>query len=257
MLEKFSIRAQILGLFTVLSFVILLITASLALNNIASIGDKTETIATEAMVEQIHRNMLLSSDESANVIERKAFTAFSTVQALADAASQILSDDIFEETSTYSDLEVNSISDAYSDVEYGFLISKNTSTYYTPDSTTLTLAINSTIKKSANLDTIFSSLFQDNPEFLWFNLVITKGKILRRFPGSLVSVDRNYDPTVEAWYAQSILQGEPIFTPPNYEVNIGKWKITIAIPLYDGNGDNIGVMSGDLTLNAIQDKVGE
>ncbi|MHA2100995.1 MAG: hypothetical protein ACW99A_20160, partial [Candidatus Kariarchaeaceae archaeon] len=203
MLEKFSIRAQILGLFTVLSFVILLITASLALNNIASIGDKTETIATEAMVEQIHRNMLLSSDESANVIERKAFTAFSTVQALADAASQILSDDIFEETSTYSDLEVNSISDAYSDVEYGFLISKNTSTYYTPDSTTLTLAINSTIKKSANLDTIFSSLFQDNPEFLWFNLVITKGKILRRFPGSLVSVDRNYDPTVEAWYAQS------------------------------------------------------
>lgn len=257
MLERFSIRTQILGLFTILSFIILLITATLALNNIAVVGDKTEAIATDTMIDQIHRNMLLSSAESANVIERKAFTAFSTIQALANSAEQILSDDIFKETISYSDLEINLISDVYENVESGFLLSNSTSTYYVPDTTILTSEINSTIQKSANIDTIFNPLFHNNPEFQWFNLVINEGRVLRRFPGSMISQDRNYDPTVESWYSQAILTGGPIFTPPNYESTIGKWVITIAIPLYNANGDNIGVMSGDLSLNAIQEKVGE
>lgn len=257
MIEKYSIRTQILILFTILSFVILLITAGLALNNISTVGDKTTSIASDAMIDQIHRNMLLSSKESANVIERQAFTAFSTIQALADSAEQILVDDIFEETQSYSDLEVSGISDAVEDIDYGFLLSKSTSTHYTPTSTILSLEINSTIKKSANMDLIFKSLFEDNPEFLWFKLVITEGKIMRRFPGSLISADRNFDPTVETWYSQAILTNGPIFTPPNYETNIGKWVITIAIPLHNADGDNIGVVSGDLTLNAIQAKVGE
>lgn len=246
-------------MFTILSFVILMISASLAINNIDVVGDETETIASDAMIEQVHRNMQLSAAEAAGVIERKAFTAFSTVQALADAAGQILTDekDIFGEKQSYSDLNINSVPNAEDDPEYGFQVSKTTSTYYIPSSTILTSEINSIINRSANLDVIFESLLSDNPEFVWFNLIITEGKIERRFPGSLVSSNRNFDPTIEPWYLQAVFQRAPIFTPPVYISALGRWTITIAIPIIDSSDNIIAVMSGDLSLTAIREKVGE
>lgn len=265
MLEKYSIKSQILISFTVMATLIMMITASLALNSIGTVGEQTTELSEDVMLDQVNRNMLLSSEESGGVVHKKGTNAWSAVLALASATKQIFSqrNDVFQPKQSYLDLDVNSINDSYFDQDYGIVLSRSISTYYVPQLTienlnsSLSESMNETITKTGNLDIIFSSLLEENPEFSWLKVVFEDDKIMRRFPGSVISNDRNYDPTLDPWYIDAKAAGEQLFTIPFVDPIVNSWVITIAAPMYDEENNFLGVAAGDLTLKAIQEKIGE
>ncbi|MCH8907804.1 MAG: HAMP domain-containing protein [Candidatus Heimdallarchaeota archaeon] len=265
MLEKYSIKSQILISFTVMATLTMLITASLALNSINTVGQETTELSEDVMLDQVNRNMLLSSEEAGGVAHKQGTNGWSVVLALASATKQIFSqrNDVFQPKQSYLDLQVNLIADSDIDPDYGIQISRSVSTYYVPQITienldvSLTESMNETIMKTGNLDIIFSSLLEENPEFSWLKVVFEEDKIMRRFPGSIISTNRNYDPTLDPWYLAAKASLEPLFTLPFVDPIVNSWVITIAAPLYDEENKFLGVAAGDLTLAAIQEKIGD
>ena len=265
MLEKLNIRTQILGSFIILASIILLVISSIALVNINLAGGNTQRLATKSMDDQINRNMLLSSNETAQIIARKVYTAESIVRSLADATEQLFSSDldVYGYKSSYLDLNVSNIPLAGSNEKYnGTIISTYASSYYVPlttldDLSVITLEMNNTISKSSHLDVAFKSFFTDYPEFAWFKVAFEDGDILRRYPASIISeTDRSYDPTQDQWYtkASDASRGTIIVTDPYIDPVVNEWIISVAKKIYDDDGE-IGVVAADYKLDDVRDLV--
>ncbi|WP_247841593.1 methyl-accepting chemotaxis protein [Pseudomonas sp. MWU12-3103b] len=64
-----------------------------------------------------------------------------------------------------------------------------------------------------------------------------------------------YDPRNRPWYVSATQAGQTILTEPYLDSNIGKLVITIATPLLQKNGQQWGVVGGDLQLDTIVKKI--
>ncbi len=265
MLEKLNIRTQILGSFIILATIILLVISSIALVNIYLVGGNTQRLATKSMDDQINRNMLLSSSETAQIIARKFYTAETIVQSIVDATEQLFSSDldVYGYKSSYLDLNVSSIPLAETHEGYNdTIISTYASTYYVPLTTlnnlsVITLDMNNTISKSSHLDVIFKSIFNDYPEFAWFKVAFDDGDIIRRYPASIISeTDRSYRPTQDNWYteASDASRGTIIITDPYFDPIVNEWIVSVAKKIYDNDGE-IGVVAVDYKLDDVRDLV--
>ena len=265
MLEKLNIRTQILGSFIILASIILLVISSIALVNIYLVGGNTQRLATKSMDDQINRNMLLSSNETAQIIARKFYTAEAIVQSLADATEQIFSDDpdVYGYKSSYLDLNVSNIPLAETNEKYNdTIISTFASSYYVPlttlnDLSVITLEMNNTISKSSHLDVVFKSFSTDYPEFAWFKVAFDYGNIIRRYPASIISdPDRSYNPTQDQWYteASEASRGAIIITDPYFDYVVNEWIVSVAKKIYDNDGE-MGVVAVDYKLDDVRDLV--
>ena len=70
-LERFTIRDQILVSFAVITTISVLVISGLAIANVNIVGNATEDESSNALESQITRNMQKTSAENAQIIERK------------------------------------------------------------------------------------------------------------------------------------------------------------------------------------------
>ncbi|MFW9993612.1 MAG: cache domain-containing protein [Candidatus Odinarchaeota archaeon] len=265
MLEKVSIRTQILGSFAIFSILIIAVIASLSLGNLFIIAEDTNRLATDSLEDQVNRNMLLMSNEKTLVLEREFKTAESAIKAIAGSVSQLFSPEhAFGQVESYFDYNQSTLPpDTAADSKYQISISKTTSSYYFPGSDPLNIGglitsnMNDTITRSAHLDPLLQTLYNDHGDFAWFNIAFKEGKLLRRFPGATVDPDRIYDPTTEPWYrsARDAAKGTLVHSELHYDPAIQNWVITLSQAIYDGDGNFIGVTAGDMWLDSIQKAV--
>ncbi|MHA2244168.1 MAG: cache domain-containing protein [Candidatus Hodarchaeales archaeon] len=260
MLENLNIRTQILGSFIILASIILFVISAIALVNINLVGGNTQRLATKAMDDQIKRNILLSSNETAQIIERKIYTAEAVVQSLANAAEQLFSsdNDVYGNKSSYIDTNVSNMPLVESHENYSGIISTFASSYYVPLTTVITPEMNNTISKSSHLDVAFKSFFYDYPEFAWLKVAFDDGNILRRYPARLISSDRSYNPTQDQWYteASDASRGTIIITDPYIDQVVDEWVISVAKKIYDDDGE-IGVVAVDYKLDDLRGVVND
>jgi methyl-accepting chemotaxis protein len=264
LLNKYSIRSQILISFIVLTITSLLIVSSVNVSNINILGDRTQELSTSALEDQITRNMLSSVNENAKVIERKISKMVSVVETIAKNTEVLIEDSSSLLTvPTYFDYNLSTIPQDYViNSDYRNPISYNHSVYYIPGSTPsnldsmMTPTMSSLINDSAHLDPTFQSLFQTAENFYWFYVGFERENVFRAYPGTVWNETRTYDHTKRPWYIEAKnARGEMIITDPYKGAISKKWMITIARALYYDDGSIMGVAAGDVLLQDIQEKV--
>lgn len=260
MLERYSIRTQILVAFITIATIAMVLISTVAIGNVNSVGDSTQDQASDALEDQIIRNIGLSSQENAAIIENKFRNAEASVHKIVEATQSIFDPDVtIEERESYSDeLTETTLPDAGLDAEYGETISLTTSTHYIPDTylenNRPTSDMNQTIGISANLDGLFSSIYSQNPEYVWLYIAFSNG-VFRNYPGAHVDpLDKEYDPPNEDWYVETLdARGDLVYSPPYFDITQG-----LVISLTQGiyiDGTFIGVVGLDFKLTTIRDKV--
>ncbi|MBC8392620.1 MAG: hypothetical protein H8E17_08665, partial [Deltaproteobacteria bacterium] len=266
MLEKYSIRSQILIFFIVLSTVSLFVISALAVGNLITLGNSTRSLATKSLEDQITRNILQSSKETSTVIERKISNAVSVVESIATVTELLFNDSInksLKYVESYFDFSLPTIpSDATPKDKYRNPISLSHSVYYITDSTPenlsniMTPEVTDVINRSAHLDTFFSSIFQNNPNFYWLYVGFQDSKVFRVFPGTIWDDDRDYDHTKRFWYKNARhAKGDMIITDPYKGIISNEWMITITRAVFKPDGPFLGVVAGDVLINDIQNRV--
>ncbi len=127
---------------------------------------------------------------------------------------------------------------------------------------------------SSNMVNIFRSLHEMNEDYRWlymgFDLGISDQHLFRNYPfddliyfqqydnGSIKPPEEDYDPNVEAWYtnvaAQDPSDNSIVFTELNIDPSVGL-VISMGRPVRYDNGTLIGVVSADVTMLTINEKV--
>ncbi|MDH5403708.1 MAG: cache domain-containing protein [Candidatus Heimdallarchaeota archaeon] len=261
MLEKYSLKTQILILYSAISIISLVIIALLATGNITSIGDSTNEDATDALQNQIQTNMMKTSQDNALVIEQKFKNAEAAVRKIVSATETLFDpESTFGHRDSYRDIETEStLPDRYYDEEYQETISNTTSTYYYPTSELVggqvTEEMNETIDRSAHLDYVFSSIFQDNREYVWLYVAFVEGGIFRNFPGAYVDpIDALYHPPTEDWFIEARdARGSLTYSPPYFDITQGL-VVSLTQAVYV-DGVFTAVVGLDFKTTTIQDKV--
>ncbi|MHA2092439.1 MAG: cache domain-containing protein [Candidatus Kariarchaeaceae archaeon] len=265
MLEKFTLRSQILISFIVLSTISLLVISILNVGNISILGDRTRSLTTDSLEDQITRNMNMSGTENSLIIERKIQKLISVVESIAFTTESLFEDpSSLGFTTSYFDYDESTIpQDAIESPLYNNKpVSYNHSTYYITGSnptniaTLLTPQVSDIINRSAHLDRYFSSQFSTSDNFYWLYIGFQKENVFRAFPGTIWDEDRDYNHNNRFWYNDAIdATGDMIITNPYRGVISDKWMITIARALYYEDGSILGVAAGDVLIGDIQEKV--
>lgn len=128
---------------------------------------------------------------------------------------------------------------------------------------------------SSNMINIFRALHEMNSDFRWlymgFDLAVSDQHLFRNYPfddltyfqlddeGNPRPPSKDYDPNNETWYKNvasiSPTNDDVIFTGPYVDPSVGL-VISMGRPVrYDANGSLIGVVSADVTMATILDKV--
>ncbi|MCY3414346.1 MAG: cache and HAMP domain-containing protein [Candidatus Heimdallarchaeota archaeon] len=258
--SDFNLRTQILLSFVVITTISLALITSIAIGNIGTIGVAVNEESTQALEDQIVTNMQTSSKENAAIIENKFHNAEKSVARIVEATRQLFVDNlVFENITSYYDNETSSIPDAYLDDDYEETISPTTSTVYWPENGVLSVEINDdtndTINRSAHLDTLLSSIWTENREYVWLYISFDNG-IFRNFPGAFVDSDREYNPTIDdGWHIETMqADGDLLYSPPYFDLTQGM-VVSLTQAVLDENGDPFAVVGLDFKTSTIQDKV--
>lgn len=128
---------------------------------------------------------------------------------------------------------------------------------------------------SSNMINIFRDLHEMNSDFRWlymgFDLAVSNQHLFRNYPfddliyfqedddGNPVPPSQDYNPNNESWYTNvatvSPSEESVIFTAPYVDPSVGL-VISMGRPVrYDTNGSLIGVVSADVTMATVLDKV--
>jgi HAMP domain-containing protein len=262
MFDRLTIRLQIMGTFAIFAVIIISVLSSLAVVNLSDISGSAEEIATESLETQFIDDLTLISVENSLVIKGKLIRAEAVINALTFAVEQLFHpNSSFQYRLSYFDL--SSIPDITNNSRLNKNVSLTTSTYYFPQSfpsnvtSKTTPEMNDTLSRSVHLDPIFESLYKDNNEFAWLNAAFEEGKILRRYPGSVINITRNFNHNASNWY-KDVKEGAAIsdikikYSEPFFDNNTQEWMIKLSKAIFDNNRQFIGVISGDLFLESLQ-----
>ncbi|MHA1636981.1 MAG: cache domain-containing protein, partial [Candidatus Thorarchaeota archaeon] len=117
----------------------------------------------------------------------------------------------------------------------------------------------------SNLDSTFLSIHERMPEFRWLYVAFEDDMFIN-YPGSIVgdtdtirnSVNNRWYPTTDdaGWYpAIRKGNGSMVIDGPYYDPIDGVLTISIGKAIYFGNGTNIGIIAGDITIDEIKSKI--
>ena len=265
--KKGSFRRNVILTFLAISLISLSVTGYISLLFTDFIGGTTTDQSTAALSEQIRVNLELTAKKNAEVITQKLANAEAMVKAMAEEAEYIFSDtSTFEPRKVYYDwfFEFGGgpiPSDIEYDSNYGLNVSWDYSSWYHRDADPgnyliIEAAYNDSLQKASNLDFIFKSIHQQMPEFRWLYMGFENG-LFFNYPGSLL--DRSvhpYTPANEYWY--DVIddgQGDIVFVEPYYDEFDGVLLISIGKVVRFTNGSTIGVISADIPVTDINEKI--
>ena len=263
--KKGSFRTNVIATFLVISLVSLSATGFVSLTFVDLIGGFTLDQSSLALQTQIEDNMESTAEKTALVINQKLASAQGMIEA---AAAELES--LFDSSSTYANREVffheifedDSIAfppaDSHYDSNYDLNVSWTYSSWYHRDYdysnyTDYETAEADTLGTVSNMDYIFKSI-HDQLDFRWLYIGFADDGLFMNYPGSLLDLG-NYDPRDEFWYQEIAAGfGDIVFVDPYYDEFDNVLLISIGKLVYSG-GAPLAVISGDITISDIQDKV--
>jgi len=265
-LEKIGLKTKILAVFVIVCSASLLSISLLSAGffNVAAEASKQQSAS--ALKLQIQRNMQKAAIENAGTISAKLESAAAQVELVAEQAKSIFDYPALYgfKQSYYHDLNATPTPPTpparYFSADYGYMISKNVSCYLITTGNYSGLSylkvstkMNDTIRISASLDYLFTTIARTYPDF---NLIYMGFQIgmFRCFPWH--SYTPTYDPTVRTWYKTAKTSpGQIIFTNPYYGFSGAGLEISIARTVTMSNGSFVGVVSADVKINTIKTQI--
>ena len=263
--KKGSFRTNVIVTFLVISLVSLSATGFVSLTFVDLIGGFTRDESSLALQTQIENNMESTAEKTALVINQKLASAQGMIEA---AAAELES--LFDSGSTYANREFyfheifedDSIAPAPADNHYDANYDLNVSWDYSSwfhrnyddtDYTDYETAEADKLGTVSNMDYIFKSI-HDQLDFRWLYIGFVDDGLFINYPGSILDYP-GYDPRDEFWFEEIAGgTGDIVFVDPYYDefdnvllISIGKMVYSHGIPL--------AVISGDITISDIQDKV--
>ncbi len=263
--KKGKFRTNVILTFLVISFVSLSATGFVSITFVDLIGNFTMDQSSLALQTQIETNMEKTAQKTALVINQKLTSA----QGMVEAAAAEL-EALFDTGSTYANREFfyNALfendtiapdpADNHYDADYGLNVSWTYSSWFhrsydSTDYTDYETAESDKLGRVSNMDYIFKSI-HDQVDFRWLYIAFADDGLFINYPGSLLDFP-GYDPRVEYWYTTiADGNGDTVYVDPYYDefdnvllISIGKLVYSDGIPL--------AVISGDITISDIQEKV--
>ncbi len=271
--KKGKFRTNVIITFLVISFISLTITGLVSMTFVDVIGGFTKDQSSLALQTQVQENMEETAQKTALVINEK----LSGAQGMIEAAAQEL-ETLFDTDSTYAYREVyydllfenDTIAPAPSDNHYednyGLNVSWTYSSWFirgydSTDYTDYETSNGDKLGRVSNMDYIFKAI-HDQLDFRWLYIAFVDDGLFINYPGSILSstndVERladTYDPRLEDWYTTIATgTGDTIFVDPYYDEFDNVLLISIGKLVYS-NGLPLAVISGDITIQDIQQKV--
>jgi len=263
--KKGKFRTNVILTFLVISLVSLSATGVVSLTFVDLIGSFTRDQSSQALQSQIEINMESTAEKTALVINQK----LSSAQGMIEAAAEELKS-LFEASSTYANrgfyfnelFENDTIApaptDNHYDPNYGLNVSWTYSSWFqrhydASNYTTYETAESDKLGRVSNMDFIFKSI-HDQIDFRWLYIAFADDGLFINYPGSLLDYP-GYDPRGEDWYLEIASgHGDVVFVDPYYDEFDNVLLISIGKLVYS-NGLPLAVVSGDITISDIQDKV--
>ncbi len=273
--KKGSFRRNVIVTFLVISVISLASTGFVSLFFMDLIGGYTTEQSSDALEVQIKRNIELTAEKNALVIDQKLSNAEGMVEALAEECQLIMSSDsTFAPRETYYDYFFeNQVAglypeDTYYDERYGIQVSWNYSSWYIPGSNSLNWedyndTYSDLLGSVSNLDYMFQYTHTQMPEFRWL-YVGFENDMWINYPGSIVgdtdiirnSPTQQFRCTDEDWY-QDIRAGggDIVYVGPYYDPIDNVLLISIGKAVYFENGTTMGIIAGDISVENIRNKI--
>ncbi|MHA1371131.1 MAG: HAMP domain-containing protein [Promethearchaeota archaeon] len=261
-----SIRTRILFLFILLCTLSLTSVGILISSFFNGINYTTKQQSADALRAQIERNMGKTALENAAIIEKKLNNSAEAVQFLAENARLLFENDSMYEPrpSYYHDLTADPPPPQPPgyvwDDRYNQIISKDVSCYYLVSGTyagnytNVNSTMNETIETSAHLDHVFRQIYTTHPDFYWIYMGFEIG-MHRSYPWHKIS-NPAYDPRQRTWYQTALANNDNIsYTDPYFDASGGGLMISIAKTVRRTDGSLIGVVSADLTIETIKQRI--
>jgi len=263
--KKGKFRTNVIVTFLVISIVSLSATGFVSLTFVDLIGTFTLDQSSVALQTQIETNMESTAQKTALVINQKLASAQGMVEA---AAAELES--LFDNSSTYADREVfynalfenDTIApdpiDNHYDANYDLNVSWTYSSWFhrsydSTDYTDYESVESDKLGRVSNMDYIFKSI-HNQIDFRWLYIAFDDDGLFINYPGSLLDFP-GYDPRVEYWYTTiADGKGDTVFVDPYYDEFDNVLLISIGKLVYS-NGSPLAVISGDITITDIQEKV--
>jgi HAMP domain-containing protein len=265
--KKGKFRTNVIVTFLVISFVSLSATGFVSITFVDLIGNFTFDQSSLALQTQIETNMEKTAEKTALVINQKLASA----QGMIEAAAEEL-ESLFDSSSTYANRDVyfheifendtiaEDPADNHYDADYGLNVSWTYSSWYhrsydSTDYTDYETAESDKLGRVSNMDYIFKSI-HDQIDFRWLYIAFVDDGLFINYPGSLLDFP-GYDPRAEEtyWYPTIVDgQGKTVYVDPYYDEFDNVLLISIGKLVYS-NGLPLAVISGDITISDIQEKV--
>ncbi|NOR38991.1 MAG: hypothetical protein GQ580_05345, partial [Candidatus Thorarchaeota archaeon] len=263
--KRGSFRKSVVISLVLISVISLALTGMVSQQFMTYIGDDTTSLAASALREQAIRNMELTAEKNALVINQKLARAEGMIRAMANECEQIFSDEsTVQPREAYYDYFFENPGgpqpdDNHYEEGYGLNVSWTYSSWYHPsaNSTNYNDTADANAEKlgrASNLDFIFQGIHQQMPEFRWLYLAFTNDLFIN-YPGSILDLE-SYSATSQPWYID-ILSGSPDITyvEPYFDEFEGVLLISIGRVVRYDNGSIIGVISGDISVADINEKI--
>jgi len=263
--KKGKFRTNVILTFLVISLISLSATGFVSLTFVNIIGNFTRDQSSLALENQIETNMEKTAEKTALVINQKLASAQGMIEA---AASELES--LFAAGSTYANREVYfheifenaSIapppSDNHYNSSYGLNVSWTYSSWFQRNYDASNYGVYEAAEADklgtvSNMDYIFKAI-HDQLEFRWLYIAFADDGLFINYPGSLLDFP-GYDPRIEDWYTTIASgNGDIVFVDPYYDEFDNVLLVSIGKLVYSG-GLPLAVISGDITISDIQEKV--
>lgn len=119
-----------------------------------------------------------------------------------------------------------------------------------------TLAYNELVVKPdlVNSAAFFSKVVKDNSELSDIYMGLENGGFI---DGTGWVPPTDYDPRKRSWYQEAKSAGKTIFTSPYLDLITKKLVVSVVKPIYNPNGQLVGVMGGDVLLDTLTNQIAE
>jgi tetratricopeptide (TPR) repeat protein len=286
-----NISKRIVVTFVTVALIPILVISSLSIIAINDVSNANAAdAAAELKAEELANLMRLSNDTGLFIEER--WKNYVDGVYMMEAYCEDLFNERINATSRYSyywnqadepswgDLTFETEQDIV-DAYYSEEVTFETDCYYMPrfawnnnDPHDLSPGTQNALDVSSNMVNIFKALHEMNEDFRWiymgFDLGISDQHLFRNYPfdnlfyfqedddGNPVLPAEDYDPNDELWYTNVVAQDpgddSVVFTEPYIDLSVGL-VISIGRPVRFDNGTLIGVVSADVSMSTINEKV--